>query len=730
MSSVNGGSSFGASGRGWFVEIDHPSGYVHTPAVMDEPAPERNPVANGLPSITIPVKRNEKWSHPDFEDVAMRVYFNGQRQPIDRLEEVEQTQAATILRGRGGLELKRRFEDEVTQERTTEFVERAITETTGYEANVDRPETTREDGVHVDSATRDGDFTTRLDPAPTDPLVVRHGRVRMAQTCYPQDGFAKGSLRSQDARETLENDAYNRGIGSLLEADGDYCRFSFQTEYDIPAKWVGVRLRDAVYASSQVEVRWDGALISRIAPENPLGWREIGAFSGTEGVPDYQAAVGTNIEAGETHELEFRCTGPSEHLIDVVALYDRRFSYSWPNPGTANNGGILAGPELYPEAYDLRFEGVSTPRAVVGGRITATDGNESVDIERLGLSNTQGDDYGIVSGEDTTDGEYDVDFAAPGPSLAPLVTLARTGDDADRDEIPTTGFESQRLDSYTLHADLEDISLVVNRTFDDSLESVLTDVASDANAIFEYRRTGDVESVEWTQPGARDANAAPTVADYSVTKSTAEKVEKAVIYGATRDVDGEVITITEGEAGKSVDLKFGRIQQGSLEITNFHTETAMDEGPDFTVDYQAGVVDTKEGGRMDENTEYRASYSYQTFGEYADPAAESPRETVREAPGLTSDFAARQTAKTVVQELQTPVERGRLTASGDEGYSVVEALAAADLPGGAGSGVSGLQIREMTSRPGTVNLRVGSRRSIDEIISDIERDVSAVSRQT
>ena len=725
MSSVNGGSSFGASGRGWYVECVHPSGYVHTPAVMDEPAPERNPVANGLPTITIPVKRNEKWSHPDFEDVPLRVWYNGERQPIDRLEEVEQTQSATVLRGRGGLELKRRFEDEITQERTTEFVERAITETTGYEAHVDRPETTREDGVFVDGANRGGDFATRLAPDPTDPVVIRDGAVRLAQTCYPADALLASS-HSTDARETLANDAYNRGEAVLLENEGEYVRFTFETDYDIPAESVGIKLRDEVLGNSQAEVRWDGALISRIAPENPRTWREIGAFSGTAGVPDYQAAVGTPIEAGETHELEIEATGPSQHAVDVVALYDRRFSYSWPDPGTENAGGILSGPELHPDAYDLRFEGLSTTRAVVGGRLTVTGKADGTGVERVGLSNTQGADYGIVEGT----AEYDVDFADPGPSLAPLVTLARIGDDPGRDRIPTQGFNTQHLQGYALFADLEDIPLVVNESFDGALVDVLTDVANNANAIFEYRRDGDTESVEWTQPGTRTADNAPTVADYSVTKSAAEKVQKAVIYGATRDVTGEVIVILDGEAGKTVDLKSDRIQQGTLEIEGLHSGARMNEGQDYTVDYQGGVVDTDADGRMRENTEYRARYSYQTYGEYADPSAESPRETVREAPGLTSDFAARQTAKTVVQELQAPIERGRLIISGDEGYSVVEALAAADLPGGAGSGISGLQIREVTNRPGATDLRVGSRRSMEEIIADIERNVAAVSRQT
>jgi hypothetical protein len=327
-----------------------------------------------------------------------------------------------------------------------------------------------------------------------------------------------------------------------------------------------------------------------------------------------------------------------------------------------------------------------------------------------------------------TDEPYDIDFDDPGPEIRPRVTLERSGDDPDRNTIPTQGFESQRLTQLSLSADLEDVPLVVNRSFDESLESVLTTLADDANAIWEFRREGDIESVEWTQPGQRTVERPVGVADYSVTKDVSERVEKAVVYGGSRDIRGESHTLDErfGE----IALRHARVERNSVTVVRATSGTELTRGSDYTVRHDAGVIEPEPGGRMAAGDEFDVSYSFQTYGEHTRAGVEDPRETVVDAAELTTDFAAQQAAKAIVQELAEPMHRGTLTVAGDEaGFSVVEALAAADLPGKVGSGLGGVQVREVQREPGEARLRVGSRRSLTKIVDDLERGVSAVERE-
>lgn len=720
--SANGGSTTGAPATGWYCEIVA-GGRVHRPSTMDDPAPERNPVARDYPTISIAVRKDEKWQHPAFEDAPMRVWKDGERQEIDVLEETEETESSTILRGRGGTQMDRRYQTEVRQQTTTSFVREAIETRTDYIANIDEPDVEREDDIHLHTAERDGDFNTWLNPDPTDPVTIDDGQVRLAQTCYPLDGFEDATIQSEDVRTTRQRDEYNEGVASLLEDEGDHLRFSFTTSTTIPSDAVGIKIRDEVLGGSSIEVKWDGQLISRITSTNSLGWREVGAFSGRAAVSDYQSAVGTAIEPGDTHELVIEATGQSQHVVDAIALYDRRYDFSWPNPGSGNNGGPLSGPELYPSGYICWFDAPTPPRTVVAGSISVVMSDvDAPDI--LGLSNTQGEDYG---GEGDVS-EYSVEFSEPGPSLLPVVTLGRYG--SGRDEFPTDGYRTQRLEAYGVRASLANIPMVVNQSYDGSLMDVLSGVADDSNAIFEYRRVGDVESIEWTQPAQRTARQDPSIGSYSLTKSTAERVDKVVIYGGTRDMNAETVVVLDGEEGKTVDLKQSRIKQGSVEVESARTGATMQEGPDYQMRYQDGVLDIQDEGRMDAGTSYDVSYSYQTYGEYTRPGASDPVVSVRNSTGLTSNFAAQQAAKTAVQRLQTPVKRGTLTLTGDEvGYSVVEALSMADLPGQYLTGTDGIQIKEITASPGEVEMRLGNHRSLDDVVSNFERQIGAVERE-
>jgi hypothetical protein len=343
MSRAEGGSSTGPAASGWYIEVEHPSGYVHTPTVLTgQTSPQRNPVANGLPTIQIPVRQDERWSDESFEDAPMRVWKDGDRQPVNQLETVEQTEGVTILRGRGGLALQNRYQAEIGQQRTAALAREAIAETTDYTANVDAPETTREDDVALYTARRDGDFESRLSLARSDPVIVEDGAVKLAQTAFPQDAVSDGVRpgSSTDGTDTTTGGAYNEGVAARLDAEDERLRFTFETDHDTPAKHVGVKIRDFTPSVSLVRVLWDGVELSRVGNTKGVSWHDV--------AQRFESVAGP-IRAGDEHELVFEVVEDySDYRLDVVALYDKRQSLrtSFPNPdGGENQGGALAGPE-------------------------------------------------------------------------------------------------------------------------------------------------------------------------------------------------------------------------------------------------------------------------------------------------------------------------------------------------------------------------------------------------
>jgi hypothetical protein len=648
----------------------------------------------------------------------MSVWKDGVEQPIDEFEVVRQTEQSSVLKGRGGTELERRCQAEITQQRVSEFVREQIEQYTAYTPNVDEQTTTREDNVHLYAANRDGEFESRLDVDRSDPVVVENGAVELVRTCHPQDAYYEGE---PTGITRVTDDTFNSGVAAQFDGPGSTLRFEFEPAYDIPAKHVGVKIR--AKNPTNVRLSWNGrSFVERYHGgdfDQPPEWEDVAMR--------YDVAIDEPIRVGETQVFEIKrlsSTG-GDFILDVVALYDKRFSYTWANPGATHDGSALSGPELYPAGFDVRFEQFSTGRAVVGGQIETGGQTGGGGFERVGISNTQREDYAIAS--DTT--VHAADFDAPGPSLAPLVTLGRYGDDAGRQELPTQGFQPQRLTSLSLAADLEDIPLVVNRSFDNPLEAVLSSVADTENAIWEFRREGGVDTVEWTYPGERVIERAPETSSYRTTKSTAKKVERAIVYGGTREITGEYHYLDTADA--TIDLGHDRLAQGSVTVVGAASGTRLREGWDYVVDHDAGTITPQSDGRMDAGDGFDVAYTYQTYGEFAlDGSEDAPDPAVKEAAGIKSDFAARQAAKAVVTELSQPAHRGTLTVSGDEqGFGVVAALAASDLPDNVPAGVDSLHIKEIEHDTGEARIRFGSRRSLDEIVGDIERSVSSVSRE-
>jgi hypothetical protein len=161
--------------KGWHVELDLPSGETAQTEVAGTPS--RNPAVNDYPRLDIPVRKREMWQNLDLKNntVPVRVWYNARRQPIDELEDIEETEGATqVLKGRGGTELDQRVETQVDLQEAHLLAKDLIENNTTYTANVDTPQTTTETDVPVQAPDTLEEWRTALEreKEPRLPITV------------------------------------------------------------------------------------------------------------------------------------------------------------------------------------------------------------------------------------------------------------------------------------------------------------------------------------------------------------------------------------------------------------------------------------------------------------------------------------------------------------------------------------------------------------------------------
>lgn len=729
---------------GWTVAIEHPdTGAIHTPEVTGSPS--RQPTANALPTTEIPVENDDKWLHTDWERGApMRVWVDGERQPLDWLEDVSHSEGETTLSSEGGHELKTRCQRDTGIRATHALAGELIRSLTDYDVEITAPPANRENGVVIGDWSGADRLAERC-PGVADPRepITRtdDGQgLETQQVAYPKDPIVD-QVEGAPAANQAAGDAFSSGFAAGLADPGDRLRVTFTPDHDIPASDVGIALRDRATSYSDVRYTWAGTKIDeQHNAANALQWRGMGQGRAYSPGMGYAAAVGSALKAGQEYQFDIEVLeGGAGYQVDLVALWDRRFGpeLGFPNPGSENNGDTLAGPQHYPSSYRARFSAAEPIRSVVGAR-AVVDGrmggtaDDDAEQNTTRLSINGGNGYLTGTGNDVG---FDFGGSPPGPSVSAIVALGRRGEDAGRFTPPVAGFEPQRIEGLRLEADLADTPITVNRSFDGQLHEVLATLAAESDSIWEYRRPGDGGTVVWTQPGRSPvpSQRAPEAASFSLEKAVGTTVARAVVYGSTREVTGERIAADHGTAQS---LVHDRLQQGSVSVTETREGASYRSGDDYTVGHEDGTITTTPDGRIADGAALSVSYSYQTRGEYHSPV-DGPTETaVEDISGLNSNYAANQAARIIVTESQRDLLSGSLTIPArDTGFSVVEYLRPEDLPIGQGGrtgatqGLSALHIRSITTEPTQTALQLGTRRSVSEIVGDISNRVSSVSRQ-
>jgi hypothetical protein len=284
------------------------------------------------------------------------------------------------------------------------------------------------------------------------------------------------------------------------------------------------------------------------------------------------------------------------------------------------------------------------------------------------------------------------------------------------------GFMPQRVESVTVYADLEDTPVLDAQKYDASLADVLNQIAEYGNFVWELQRDTSGWRIEWTEPGLRTATADASIVDYQVTKDVESKYLKAVVKGAAQPVRSEPFTATHGVW---VDLEQSNLVSTTEIVRDPSSGTVFSLGTDYELDRTDGRIKTLSGGSMTDGGGYEIDYQYKVDGSYtADTAGSSPPTVIRTVPSLASNRACQHAALYLVQRVQEPRWSATVTIPRDEaGRSLVDDLALEDLP----TKGERMVVREIEQTPEQVVLRLGSRQSVGEVISDIQNRVSSVS---
>lgn len=676
--------------RGWYVEVDHKSGATLTPQILGDV--QWLPQLNDQPEARIPVPREDAYLLESFEEAAMRVWKDGVRQPVDELEDVDISPDRCNLIGIGGTDLERRTQEDVGDEPVPDLVERLIDTHTDLVANVDEPASEVVEDVVIALATDQVDLEELIDDWPFDddvPLEIEDGEIRPLQTCFVLEG------QDFTAIGTTDDDRYSGGKAASISTSIRSSP-SFDLEYDIPE--AELYIREGLFEDApSIEFSINGMSVSRPDGTNTaINWATERFFEGLD--------AGSHFVEVDADDAE------NDFVFDLIAVADDRYDYDLDNDVDENLA--LEGPQLYPDELTIETETLPQFRRVLAATL---DIDANADLPKLELSNDNGVTW--VGEDDTGTLEATFDEASPYPRAR--ITIGHTQDEDSGDATPTTGDVPMVISSIEIRVDADDVPLVLNQRFDDDLVDVLQRIAKNSNAVFEVRRDGDEQTLEWSWPGLRDCEDEADVVTYTVTKHN-RRVLEATVKGGNAPVRGESL---EANVGSPVSMSETGVTPGSEIVRDPDSGERFRPDLDYVIRGNAGEFVAREAGRIEDGQTVELDYEYQVSGTYTHPDYDGdPRESIAESiPELASERACEQVAMVLVDELSEPLWEADVEIPAGEDISLIEALDLEDVPG------EGMSVYEIDETPEALSLRLGSRNRVRDTVEQIRSTLQAAS---
>ncbi|WP_049925379.1 fibronectin type III domain-containing protein [Halopiger goleimassiliensis] len=715
------------------VEVDHADGATLGPTPHDI---SKTPTVNDLPTVEVTVAYDESWHSEEFDDADLRVWDDGERQPIERLvsRSIEEGSSGkrTVLKGKGGTELESRVVARTDGvEPVGEFVERLIDNETPYEPVVDAVEEAIREGVLLQEAETLAELQAALlletlDEDETIPLELDdEGRLWPLQTCWMQtmDHFEFEAFTWQSS-DSEGGDAVNM-VGS-----GQNITLEFSPDHTIPGDEFEIAIRyrtgpdieDVASDPPFIDVQFEGSEFDTESFANDQGWQWVRLEGGTNwNNPDIQEGDRYTINISPNRNLTENGTTDVEGLlVDAVGPLDNRYEYDFDNSPSGSNL-TLDGPQHYPDAVPIRLEAINTPLAIDALTIQAESSNGEP-IAELALGTDGTEDFE----SERHVSSFTIDYSEPSTTALGRVGVGRDPDVQRDDESPAIGYEARPLDRVSMTADLDETPVLVNRAWDDSVLDILRECVDIGDMAFEVRYGADDLEVHVSRIDGRPSDVDPDLIDASVERQTEDTYEGAVVYAGKEALRNLVFEVDDVDEWQDLPLEEGRIVEGS---TTFETANgdSLTRGEDFEL--REIVLDgvpqfrALEGGPLAGGDEVRFDCDFQPRGEHTrvDADNEDPRTIVDNMPELASKQMADIAAFQAVEgSYSDAIIDASITVQTDQvGWRLLDALNVADLVGD-----RPFQVQNEDSDASQAEFRLGVGQSGEEALEQLRDRIS------
>ena len=406
----------------------------------------------------------------------------------------------------------------------------------------------------IQSADTTSEFESVWSPDSAAPFDAVNDGLNLLQT-----GFFREAETATGGAGTVTNSEYSDGEGEEIADQTDDLVFQFTVDYTIPAEHVGFAVRldtlDGNHPPYDLLVNNDK--IDNVTADtfsSGLDWKNTGV-----------AGINSDLTAGQyTAELDATSTGSGPMEVDCLFVYDARYNYTFDNSVDAN--GHLSGPELYPDAAEIAATEASADWNITTAYVTITADDTSGD-QRLQVKLT--DTYKPTDGSENNTESIAVDNSGASSTARARVRLSRYGSQTGAS--PTTGVEGQRLTSYDLSVDTNDIAIIEDETYKGSFFDVWQGLHNDANmtAVAEYSET--TRELTSLEPGAEVRESDWTRLDYTRAYEVNRYGNR--LQGVGGEVDGSRVTVTV--ADDSEVSRVGEIIEGDPVVRTAITDETV-----------------------------------------------------------------------------------------------------------------------------------------------------------
>lgn len=485
------------------------------------------------------------------------------------LTDIETTQApGTAATTVGGLGVEHDLErNDAEKTYTNILVHDALddyfTNETGFTPTV-TPQTADETttGTQVQEASTTSEFNaiTEDNLGDNDPFVVQSNRFELAQTGF----FFEISDRSDANDLGLSSDSTaTEGQAGRLEQVGDWVEWQFTPDYTMPAAQLAPTVESGATYGLRIQPETTDNLPGievtlRDANGNTdtydsfaAGDWAVDAVAGSWAWHTTAPATVSDVDENIQHTLRVEVTEAATNGdymdVDCAWFGDRRSALGTYNFDDADSDGnnTIAGPEEYPDGQSFIFDLAPSTWNITDGTLTIAGNDQSNDFRIQLRLNDQ--TWFPSNGDEDNTTSVTTDFGSEvGISVQGRVRLDRFS--SDTTSSPRQGDSGQRLSSWDISIDGNDIPCINDKTYEGSDMDIVQELAREGRMRWHAPHRRDSKPVE-VYPDGGNAQSKPDWTVISTTRrDSVESAANHVTVRGARDDDGNRVKITVSDS--------------------------------------------------------------------------------------------------------------------------------------------------------------------------------------